>query len=63
MNIKAVVGWVVAVAAVNTGLAGALGMDIVGQLVGTGIVATVVYGAVGLAGLYKIYNMTIGKKK
>lgn len=62
MNTKMVVGWVVALAAVNWGLVGLLNVNIVEAVLGSGSVLTrAVYVIVGVAGVYKLYNMMVKK--
>lgn len=63
MNTKLLVGWTVAFAAVNLGLYGVLGIDLVKVIFGQlGVIATVVYALIGVAGLVKVYNLTMAKK-
>ena len=63
MNTKMLVGWVVALAAVNWGLVGLVNINLVETLLGsTGIITKVVYILIGLAGVYKVYMMTMSKK-
>jgi len=63
MNTKLLIGWTVAFAAVNWGLYGLMGIDLVKVVFGQlGVLATVVYVLIGVAGLVKIYNLTINKK-
>lgn len=62
MNVKMLVGWVVALAAVNWGLVGLVNVNLVETIFGsTGVLTKAVYVLVGLAGLYKVYNM-VSKK-
>lgn len=64
MNQKLLVGWVVALAALNWGLVGLLNVNLVETLLGSGTVLTkVAYGVVGLVGAYKIYLLAAGGKK
>jgi len=64
MNQKALVGWVLAVSAVNWGLVGVLGVNLVETVLGAGSLLTkVAYGLVGLVGVYKVYLLTAGGKK
>lgn len=57
-------GWVLAIAALNWGLVGLLGINLVETLLGAGSMLTkIVYILIGLVGLYKIYLMVGGKKK
>lgn len=57
------VGWVLAVAAINWGLVGLLGVNLVETIFGsTGIITKVVYILIGLTGVYKVYLMTMVKK-
>lgn len=61
---KAIVGWLVAIAAVNWGLVGLMNINLVESLFGAGTVLTkAVYVIIGLAGVYKIYHLTMGGKK
>lgn len=63
MDTKQLVGWVLVVGAVNWGLVGLLGMNVVEQIFGATIITKIVYIVVGLAGVYKAYMMVGGKKK
>ncbi|MEM4265997.1 MAG: DUF378 domain-containing protein [Candidatus Woesearchaeota archaeon] len=45
----------VIVGAINWGLVGLFGFDLVAKIFGAGVVAKIVYDLVGLAGLYMIY--------
>ena len=63
MNQKQLVGWVLAIAAINWGLVGVLNLNLVELILGSGSVLTkVVYGIIGLVGVYKVYMMTMAKK-
>ncbi len=63
MNQKVLIGWVLAVAAINWGLVGVLNINLVELILGTGSVLTkVAYGLIGLVGVYKVYMMTMVKK-
>ena len=63
MNTKMLVGWVLAVAAINWGLVGLVGVNLVETVFGsTGVITKVVYILIGLAGVYKVYLMTMAKK-
>lgn len=63
MNTKMLVGWVLAVAAINWGLVGLVGVNLVETIFGsTGVITKVVYILIGLAGVYKVYLMTMTKK-
>lgn len=63
MNQKALVGWVLAIAAINWGLEGVLGLNLVESILGAGSVLTkVAYGVIGLVGVYKVYLLTVSKK-
>lgn len=63
MNQKALVGWVLALAAVNWGLVGVLGVNLVEVVLGAGSVLTkVAYGLIGVVGVYKVYLLTMAKK-
>jgi uncharacterized protein len=59
MDIKVVVKWVaivlIIVGALNWGLVGAFHLNVVEMLFGAGMVTRVIYVAIGLAGLYKIF--------
>ena len=62
MNTKMIVGWVVALAAVNWGLVGVLNVNLVEAILGSGSVLTrAVYILVGVAGVYKVYNLMVKK--
>lgn len=63
MGTKQLVGWVLVIGAVNWGLVGLLGMNLVESILGVGSMLTrVVYIVVGLAGVYKAYVMLTGAK-
>ena len=58
------VGWIVAVGALNWGLVGLLNMNLVETVFGMGSMLTkVVYIVVGAAGAYKIYLMATNSYK
>lgn len=62
MNTKMLVGWVVALAAVNWGLVGVINVNIVEAILGTGSVLTrAAYILVGVAGVYKLYSLMVKK--
>lgn len=62
MGTNQIVGWLVAVAAVNWGVVGLLNVNVVEAVLGAGSVLTrVAYILIGLAGVYKVYNMTMKK--
>ncbi|MBU1031777.1 DUF378 domain-containing protein [Patescibacteria group bacterium] len=64
MSTKQIVGWVLAIGALNWGLVGLLNMNLVEVLLGAGSFLTkIVYIVVGLAGVYKAYMMVTGGKK
>lgn len=64
MNTKQLVGWILVVGALNWGLVGLLGMNLVETILGAGSVLTKgVYVVVGLAGAYKAYMMVSGGYK
>jgi len=53
--------WLVIIGAVNWGLVGALGLDLVNLIFGSiAILARLVYVLVGLAGLYQAYKVVKG---
>ena len=57
------VGWVLAIAAINWGLVGLVNVNLVETVFGsTGVITKVVYILIGLAGVYKVYMMTMSKK-
>lgn len=63
MNTRMVVGWVLAVAAINWGLVGLLNVNLVEAVFGSsGVLVKAVYILIGVAGLYKLYHLTMGKK-
>ncbi len=62
MDTKKLVGWVVALAAVNWGLA-AFNMNLVELVLGTGTLTKVVYIVIGLVGAYKVYMLVTGGYK
>lgn len=56
--------WVLVVAALNWGLVGLLGLNLVEAVLGAGSILTkVVYIVIGLVGAYQAYVMAGGKKK
>lgn len=62
LNQKVIVGWTLALAAVNWGLVGLLNVNLVEVIFGSiGILPKVVYILIGIAGLVKIYNLTMKK--
>lgn len=64
MDIKQLVGWVLIIGAVNWGLVGLLGLNLVESVLGVGSILTkAIYVIIGLAGVYKAYIMLGGKKK
>lgn len=65
MGTKQLVGWVLVIGAVNWGLVGLMGLNLVESLLGGGdsMLTKVVYIVVGLAGVYKAYMMLTGAKK
>lgn len=63
MNQKMLVGWVLALAAINWGLVGVLNVNLVEVVLGAGSTLTkVAYGVIGLVGVYKLYMLTMAKK-
>ena len=63
LDTKHLVGWVLVVGAVNWGLVGLLNLNVVEMILGAGSLLTrVVYVVVGVAGVWKLYMMTMGKK-
>lgn len=62
MNQKTLVGWVLALAALNVGLESVLGTNLIESILGSGVLSQVAYGVIGLVGVYKIYMLTAGKK-
>lgn len=64
MDTKQLVVWLLVVGALNWGLVGLLGLNVVEGVLGTGSILTkAVYVIVGLAGAYQLYLMVGGKKK
>lgn len=64
LNQKALVAWVLAFAAINWGLVGVVGVNLVEVILGTGSTfSKVAYGLVGLVGVYKVYLLTMSGKK
>jgi len=61
MNQKALVGWVLAIGAINWGLVGVLNVNLVESVLGSGVLSSVVYGLIGLVGVYKVYLLTVKK--
>ena len=63
LDVRQIVGWVLVVGALNWGLVGLLNLNVVEMLLGSGSLLTrAVYIVVELAGVWKVYNMTMGKK-
>lgn len=64
LNLKTVVVWLLVLGAINWGLVGLLGIDIVSTLLGGSgsLFVKVVYILIGLAGVYKAY-MLVSKSK
>lgn len=63
LNQKLLIGWVLAAAALNWGLVGVLGINLVETILGAGSLLTkVVYGLIGAVGVYKVYLLTMTKK-
>ncbi len=64
LNQKVAVGWILAFAALNWGLSGVLGVNLVETLLGGpgSVLTKVVYGVVGLVGVYKVYLLATVKK-
>ena len=61
---KVIVGWVLALSAINWGLVGVLKINLVETILGSGsLLTTVAYGVIGLVGAYKVYLLTMGGKK
>lgn len=55
------IGWVLAVAAINWGLVGVLNVNLVEVILGAGTTLTkVAYGVIGLVGVYKVYWLATG---
>lgn len=64
MNQKMLIGWVLAIAAINWGLVGVLNVNLVEAVLGAGTTLTkVAYGIIGLVGVYKVYLLAAGGKK
>jgi len=64
MSTKQIVAWVLVIGALNWGLVGLLGINIVETILGAGSILTkAVYVIVGLAGAYKAYILVGGTKK
>ena len=63
-NWKPLIGWVLALAAINWGLVGLLNVNLVEMVLGSGtILAKAAYVVVGLVGVYKLYLLLTGGKK
>ncbi|MEK7497771.1 MAG: DUF378 domain-containing protein [Patescibacteria group bacterium] len=63
-NLKMVSKWLVVLGAVEVGLMGVMGYDLLGGLLGTWpMVVKVVYALVGASGLWGAYAMLTNKKK
>ncbi len=64
MDSKKLIGWTVAIAALNWGLVGLLNINLVESILGQGTMLTkVVYILIGLAGAYKLYMLSTGGYK
>jgi len=64
LDTKKVVGWVVALAALNWGLVGLLNINVVEMVLGSGSMLTrVVYIVIGVVGAYKLYMLSTGGYK
>ena len=64
MDTRKLVAWVLVVGALNWGLFGLLGLNVVESILGAGSLLTkLVYIVVGLAGVYKLYMLVGGGKK
>lgn len=62
MNQKTLVAWVLVVGALNWGLVGVLNVNVVEAVLGSGSILTkVAYALIGVAGVYKVYRLTMGK--
>lgn len=58
MSMKQLVAWVLVVGAVNWGLVAVANLNVVEMVLGAGSTLTkVVYGVIGLAGVYKAYML------
>jgi len=62
MGKKSTLDWItlilVVIGAINWGLVGLFNLNIVESILGTSIIATIVYVSVGLSGIYLIYYAT-----
>ncbi len=64
MNQKHLIGWVLAIAAINWGLVGVLNINLVEMILGAGSILTkIAYAIIGVVGAYKVYYMLTMKKK
>jgi len=64
LDTRKLVGWLLVIGALNWGLVGLLNLNVVEMILGSGSLLTrVVYIVVGLAGVYKVYWLTMGGKK
>lgn len=64
MKLKMVSKWLVVLGALEVGLMGVLGFDLVGTLLGSWpMLVKIVYALVGLSALWGAYAMLMGKKK
>lgn len=65
LNTRQLVGWVLAISAINWGLVGVLGVNLVETIFGgpTSALTKVVYIVIGLVGVYKLYMLAMGGKK
>ena len=62
MDAKKIVGWVLVVSAINWGLVGLLGMNLIESLVGMDL-AKIVYMLIGAVGVYKASMLIMPKGK
>lgn len=64
MKLKTVSKWLVVLGAIELGLMAVLGFDLFGLIFGSWpIVLKIIYGLIGLAGLWGAYAMLTNKKK
>jgi len=54
IGLDAVAMWLMIVGAINLGLTGVFDWNLLVKIVGTGLFATIVYGAIGAAGVFKV---------
>lgn len=57
MKIDVVAFWLLVIGAINWGLTGLFDYNLVAVILGGGLFAKIVYGAIGVSGVYKLLQM------